>query len=135
MTAANVEARERWNNSWKQSGNKIVPVSDGCRPWKKVQLDRVKQVKLNRLRVGHTDISDNYLMDTTRQRGPSSCPACISATLSVKHILAEFQSIRAVRLTHIGGEEEPNIKKLIGDGEVHENLFQFLKHCGVYEAI
>ena len=112
----------------------MVAVRDKCGPWKKVQLDRVKQVKLNRLRIGHTDITHNYLMNTTVQRGPPSCPACDNATLSVKHILAECQSIRAVRRTHFG-EEEPNIKKLIGDGEVHGNLFQFLKHCGVYEAI
>ena len=133
VTAANVEAGERWNNAWKQLGNKMVAVRDRCGPWKKVQLDRVKQVKLNRLRVGHTDITHNCLMDTTIQRGPLPCPACNNATLSV-NILAECQSIRAVRRTHFG-EEEPDMKNSLEMEKCMETYFSFLKHCGVYEAI
>ena len=75
-----------------------------------MQLDRVKQVKLNILRIGHTDIAHNYLMDATVQREPPLCPACNNTTLSVKHILEECQSIRAVSRAHFG-EQEPNIKK------------------------
>lgn len=81
------ETKQCWNTQWHQTqGNKLRNIKPHVFPWISSNLtNRRKSIILTRLRIGHTLISHQYLME---RREPPYCEDCI-VPLTVKHIIAE----------------------------------------------
>ena len=57
--------------------------------WRRSKLKWGEQVRVNRLRIGHTFITHSYLMNKELESPPPDCPLCREETLTVKHIFVE----------------------------------------------
>ena len=87
---------ERWSQQWQETrGNKLREIEDTIKLWNSSNSQNRKQdIILARLRIGHTKITHQFLMEN---RPPQYCEDCI-VSLSVKHLLAECPSLEDIRL-------------------------------------
>ena len=88
--------RESWNLEWQNiAGNKLRDIKDSIYPWKSSnQKTRKQSIILTRLRIGHTKLTHQYLMEKTHQ---PYCQSCI-VPLSIRHILSECPSLTDQRI-------------------------------------
>lgn len=125
--------KQAQQQEWELTGDKLLPVKPDIGPWKRVKTDRRQHVIINRLRIGHTNLTHSYLMDNVL-RGPDVCPVCDNHLLTVKHILTECSELERER-EHFFNSKNPNMKTLLGDGNIKGSLIQFLKYIGAYDLI
>ena len=86
--------QEKWN-SLDREGRKLREIKQDVRKWKSSQNKcRRIETALTRLRVGHTNITHSYLMQS--QANPPECEIC-RETISVKHLLVECRKYNRVR--------------------------------------
>ncbi|GBN38575.1 hypothetical protein AVEN_106509-1 [Araneus ventricosus] len=110
-----------WKDIWEQqTSNTLHEIHPCLKPLKLAGLNRRKEVRLSRLRIGHTRYTNEHLL---RSETPSMCRQCQSL-LTVKHILIECPSFNEHRLNRFGGNNI-NLKDLLEDNP-HQNLFLFL---------
>ncbi|XP_055943531.1 uncharacterized protein LOC129974449 [Argiope bruennichi] len=85
-----------WQNKWDlQIHNKLHEVKNNIGPWPVLSIRRA-DVRLTRLRVGHTRFTHRYLI--FGERAPN-CPEC-HVDFSVKHILIECPTFNSHRLQY-----------------------------------
>lgn len=131
----NDRIQRKWQEEWTRSRSKLLEVRPKIGPWKKRKLlPRKQQVKLNRLRLGHTLVTHSYLFDNEVQQGPPPCPLCMNAILTVKHILTQCDSLKDLRRQFFESET-PSLEKLLKDGDVDQALFPFLQEINVSNLI
>ena len=83
-----------WQNNWDQSCEKLKPIKPSVKPWANLPGgSRRNEVKLTRLRIGHSRITHGYYMSRGR---PPECEHC-RVPLSIKHILIDCQATQNVR--------------------------------------
>ena len=84
------KVRETWQNEWMmKQENKLRQVKDSVRPWKSIESgDRRQSIILTRLRIGHTKLTHQYLMEGGVQ---PYCEDCL-VPYTIKHIIAECPS-------------------------------------------
>ena len=125
--------------SWQQLPQqpKLRMVRPDLQPWPQTQnLNRRREVILNRLRMGHTFLSHGYLMDSTvLPKVPPICHFCTQTILSVKHILTECDALETSRIRHFGPASEWDLKIILGLYSNHDRVFSFLGENQLFSLI
>ena len=83
-----------WQDRWDQSHQKLREIKPRVKPW--VYLpggNRRNEVKLTRLRIGHSRLTHGYYMSRGR---PPECEHC-RTPLSIEHILLNCQATQYIR--------------------------------------
>ena len=70
--------------NWSQSSNKLRAIKKDLKPWPSHDLHRREEIIMNRLRIGHTNLTHCHLMDSAMMNGPPVCFACNNHTLTVE---------------------------------------------------
>ena len=131
--------RETWTEEWHRvQNNKLRLIKTSTEPWQ--QLDNRKDsIILTRLRIGHTKLTHQYLMEKNHI---PYCEDCI-VPLTVKHVLAECPSYLTERLQFF-----PEVENLDPDATLtlmlaeqpnspynFENTKRYLREIEIYDRI
>ncbi|GBO36383.1 hypothetical protein AVEN_27116-1 [Araneus ventricosus] len=118
-----------WQESWDlEISNKLHFIKPRINIWTIIPI-RVADVKLTRLRIGHTRFTHEHLL--FGERAPE-CQTC-HTNFTVAHILTECPTFNSYRVTYFN-TSSPNMKELLGEFP-HPHLFDFLKAVGFYHSI
>ncbi len=85
-----------WQNQWSLTSSKLLPIKpDALYPLPSTSLTRYQETLLSRLRIGHTRLTQSFLL---LNLDPSTCPLCQSDDpLTVAHLLVSCQSTKPLR--------------------------------------
>ncbi|GFX38937.1 RNase H domain-containing protein [Trichonephila clavipes] len=113
-----------WQESWSQQlDNKLHSVKPVIGAWPVMPMRRT-DVKLTRLRIGHTRFTHRHLL--FGERAPK-CPSC-NVSYTVHHILIDYPVFNHHRITFFH-KSVLTLSDLVGESP-HQNLFAFLKKIG-----
>ncbi|GFV77800.1 RNA-directed DNA polymerase from mobile element jockey [Trichonephila clavipes] len=113
-----------WQESWSQQlDNKLHSVKPVIGAWPVMPLRRT-DVKLTRLRIGHTRFTHRHLL--FGERAPE-CPSC-HVSYTVHHILIDCPVFNHHRITFFNSSHL-TLPDLVGE-QPHQNLFAFIKKIG-----
>ena len=89
---------KKWQEDWNSlniEGRKLREIKQEVRKWKS-SLNKCRRIEtaLSRLRVGHTNITHSYLMQS--QANPPECERC-RQPITVKHLLLECRKYASTR--------------------------------------
>lgn len=130
-------ATELWSQQWHQvEHNKLRSIKDSVRPHgSSFHRSREWEVKLSRLRLGHTQATHAFLMSGGAL---PYCDDCI-VPLSVVHVLLECPSLCDDRTRLFGHLPQPlTLRSLLGDSGPVEHgghLYTFLRAVNFYHVI
>ena len=108
---------------------KLKSIKPNIKPWPRVNASRRDVRVLNRLRIGHTHLTHNYLLSTPQI--PPVCDKC-QALLSVKHILIECPDLTPYR---VKWDFPGSLVELLDENVNIFNLTSFLKKIDLYYKI
>ncbi|GFU46916.1 probable RNA-directed DNA polymerase from transposon X-element [Trichonephila clavipes] len=112
-----------WQESWSQQlDNKLHSVKPVIGAWPVMPMRRT-DVKLTRLRIGHTRFTHRHLFG---ERAPE-CPSC-HVSYTVHHILIDCPVFNHHRITFFH-KSVLTLSDLVGESP-HQNLFAFMKKIG-----
>ncbi|GBL69707.1 hypothetical protein AVEN_178630-1 [Araneus ventricosus] len=118
-----------WQQKWDLfPNNKLYSVKPSIGLWPALPV-REFDVKLTRLRIGHTRFTHRHLF--LAQRAPR-CPTC-QVDFTVNHILIECPSFECHREYHFNSSSV-TLQDLVGE-TYHPNIFNFLKTIGFFMSI
>ena len=123
--------REDWN-SMDREGEKLREIKQEVCNWKSAQnSSRRIETALSRLRVGHTNITHSYLMQS--QANPPECDVC-RELLTVKHLLLKCRKYAPIRNKHF---TRPSLSDMLAEGENFDidKITRFLKDTGLLAKI
>ncbi|GFW07812.1 putative RNA-directed DNA polymerase from transposon X-element [Trichonephila clavipes] len=113
-----------WQESWSQQlDNKLHSVKPVIGAWPVMPMRRT-DVKLTRLRIGHTRFTHRHLL--FGERAPE-CPSC-HVSYTVHHILIDCPVFNTHRMTFFH-QSVLTLSDLVGESP-HQNLFAFIKKIG-----
>ncbi|GFW03292.1 probable RNA-directed DNA polymerase from transposon X-element [Trichonephila clavipes] len=113
-----------WQESWSQQlDNKLHSVKPVIGAWSVMPMRRT-DVKLTRLRIGHTRFTHRHLL--FGERAPE-CPSC-HVSYTVHHILIDCPVFNHHRITFFNSSHL-TLPDLVGEIP-HQNLFAFIKKIG-----
>ena len=117
------------NNQWRNMSNppKLRHIKPDLSPWPSPSLRRREQVVLNRIRIGHTNMTHNYLMDTIQPRIPPICPYCNNSTLTIAHIFTQCPSLETQRRHHFRPLTIWNLETMLGIHADPNKILSFLR--------
>lgn len=128
---------ETWQSEWFNTPetNKLRSIRSTIKPWpSSYQKTRKEEVTLTRLRIGHTNLTHEYLMRGARI--PTYCQGCL-VPITVKHILEECPEYADQRQRNFG--RNANLKSILGEPDGgHFNLgrlIQFLNDLQILDKI
>jgi len=101
----------------------LTPVNSSRHP----SLSRYDSVLINRLQIGHTRLTNSYLLKGANQ---PECQICHSP-LTVKHILIDCTCFNAARQRYLGVD---TLKELFENVE-SQNIVAFIKDINFYHCI
>jgi len=132
------KCRLSWREEWMNSGRHLVEIKSEPGKWNsKGGICRRDEVVINRLRLGHTNLTHSYLFDPAIQRPMPPCELCGDAAMTVKHVLLECENLRRARNEHlapyVGGPLTLN--SVIGEEAPLLRLIEFLRVIGAYNRI
>ena len=115
--------------------NKMREITPQINAWKYNFMPRQQEIRLCRLRIGHTRLTHSFLMSGESQ---PYCEDCL-VPLTIKHALIEcpsFQEERNQYLSHCrNGEGDFPLIKVLGRDCNMENLFAFMDMVGLLKEI
>jgi len=118
-------------NAGGSTGNQSVHVTVATVSWLPLQfnpsLSRYDSVLVNRLRIGHTRLTNSYLLKGENQ---PECQICHSP-LTVKHILTYCICFSAARQRYFG----VNTLKELFENVQSRNIVAFIKDINFYHCI
>ncbi|GBO18520.1 hypothetical protein AVEN_186312-1 [Araneus ventricosus] len=118
-----------WQQKWNLlTNNKLYSVKPSIALWPALPM-RELDVKLTRLRIGHTRFTHKHLI--FGERVPV-CPIC-HQNFTVHHILVEYPSFKSHRI-HYFHSSSLTLQDLVGEKH-HPNIFNFLKTIGFFTNI
>ena len=133
--------KNMWNNEWREvRGNKMREIKDNVSEWKSsIQRRRRDSIILTRLRIGHSKLTHQYLMEKREQ---PYCNDCI-VPLTIKHVIAECPSYSDIRNRifpeTIDMSHNEKLKEILSEKANStfnvENILNFLRQCNLYEEI
>ncbi|GFW57091.1 RNase H domain-containing protein [Trichonephila clavipes] len=113
-----------WQESWSQQlDNKLHSVKPVIGAWPVMPMRRT-DVKLTRLRIGHTRFTHRHLL--FGERAPE-CPSC-NVSYTVHHILVDCPIFNHYRMTFFH-KSVLTLSDLVGESP-HQNVFAFIKKIG-----
>lgn len=118
-----------WQESWDlQTNNKLYSIKPSIGLWQALPMREV-DVKVTRLRLGHTRFTHKYLI---LGENTPTCNTC-RTNFTIKHILIECSVFNAHRIRFFHSLSV-SMKDLVGE-RYHPNLFNFIKSIGFYHCI
>ena len=119
----------KWQAEWDScASSKLRSIKPTLEPWQScLQGNRLQEVVLCRLRIGHTYSTHSYLLSGGEQPLCSRC----SVPLTVAHLLLLCSHLEPARTRHLG-RIAPNttIRHLLGDESPHVssgNIFSYIQ--------
>jgi len=83
-----------WLRAWKQGTSKLNEIKNTIHTWPSPpDFTRKMETSINRIRIGHTSLTHQYLM---KKEDPPLCASC-GTHLSIKHIITECLSYETER--------------------------------------
>ena len=133
--------KHKWKDEWLAIGtNKLRSLKSSVDVWPS-SCDRDRKVSciLTRLRIGHTRLTHQHLMEN---RPPPYCTDCL-VPLTVRHFLAECPSFADVRYRifpqTIGRDVDQTLQLMLSEnhGEIYDPrwLIQYLRETGMIDSI
>ena len=122
---------EAWQNSHPPS--KLRAIKTDLKPWPPYDLSRREEVVINRIRIGHTNLTHNYLMDSETMRIPPICPLCNNSILTISHIFTQCPNLETARRRHF--TPPWNLETMLGIYCDPKKVINFLKTCKAFESI
>jgi hypothetical protein len=124
---AKTSIRESWDSAWFSSRNSILrQVKPVTSRWPDNSNPKHRRV-LSRLRIGHTRLTHNHLLDKT---DPPLCITC-NTPLTIPHILTECRTYEVKRSDNDLG----TTLELILSPPYEERLIKFLLDTDIYHQI
>ena len=127
------EQYRKWQLRWdiEPMANKLKQIKDTVKPWKmETKIDRETQVKLTRLRIGHTLLTHGHLMIQPKE-DPTKCSKC-NIELTINHIIQDCPHVRPQRMQSIGHSP---IKEVLGPKVRVSSVMKFLRSVQVFDVI
>ncbi|KAL4084424.1 hypothetical protein QTP88_028246 [Uroleucon formosanum] len=119
-----------WQNIWYTQTNKLNQIKQTVKRWKRnTNISITEEKKLNRARIGHTNMTHGYLM---AKDDPPICQVC-GTSLTIKHIFEECRKYQKLR-------EELNMSHDVGESlgpnpEKETNTINFFKKAQIYKLL
>ena len=123
-----------WPNNWQQITTQLRRIKPRPGEWKRKKAWSRRQVVMNRLRVGHTRLTQGYLL--TEEFHRTVCRWCNNAYLTVEHLLvtcAELEEVRNEVMTPM--IEEVTVAKLLEEGADSKVVIMFLERMEITGGI
>ena len=123
--------REQWIDMVDDRLTQLREVQDFIRPRKwEVELTRMEDIKITRLRIGHTRFARDYYFTGMDE------PECIECgeVLTVKHVLLDCGNFYHERREHFG-EGGQTLTSLLGVPGNFKNILNFFKAIDFYDKI
>ena len=95
---------QKWNTEWIEKNDKLKEIKPDTRPWKENDRCRKNKTVINRLRVGHTLLTHEYLMEGGLP--VPECELCHNHTMTVKQLLNECANPASLRLRFFDGSTQ-----------------------------
>ena len=127
---------EKWNEKCREVSQKMFEVKETAGEWMKVKLSRGEEVVLNRLRSGHTYLTQRYLMNGEVQ-APTICHFCNDAILTVRYLLLLCPALDDAR-GHGKVFRESSVvmmRELLNTPETVACILRMLRSLRVFSAI
>ena len=123
---------KKFNTNWQNlnTNTKLKSIKPHTFKWPTISHpNRLFTKKLNRLRIGHTYLTHNYLMSNPQI--PPVCTKC-GGPLTVQHILIDCRDLNILRRQH---NIPINLSDIIGEEVMLEPLMSFLKDANYFYDI
>ena len=126
---------KKWQVDWKSlrgEGRKLREIKQDVHRWKSSQnKNRRIETALSRLRVGHTNITHAYLMQS--QANPPECEIC-RQPITVKHLLVECLKYAPTRRKYYNN---PTLSDMLAESSTFDisKITNFLKETGLLDKI
>jgi len=128
LSCVNQLCVKEWQQLWNQcSSNKLYSVQPVVGRSVSSSLGRYDSVLINRLRIGHTRLTNSYLLKGESQ---PVCEACHSP-LTVKHFLVDCTRYSAARQRYFGVDTLKDVFKNVAS----RNIIAYVKDIGFYNCI
>jgi len=132
------KCREKWKEEWQNSGRHLLEIRNEPGKWNTQSgMSRRDEIVINRLRLGHTNLTHSYLFDPDIQRPMPPCELCNDAAMTVKHILLDCANLQRARdayiVPYVSGPI--TLRSVLGDEAPLMCLIRFLKEIGAYGRI
>ncbi|XP_022162924.1 uncharacterized protein LOC111028544 [Myzus persicae] len=119
----------KWQNLWIKQNTKLNTIKNNIQVWRNPGLNRKDETIINRLRIGHTFVTHNYLMAI---KAPPICEAC-GVEFTVKHIIIDCSKYADSRSKQsipyqLSEALQPDLQSNI-------NIVNFLKETKLYNLI
>ena len=126
----------KWQHIWDHiddnalTENKLKKSKPKVIPWKSIPgSNRKNEVKLTRLRIGHTRLTHGYYMSRGR---PPECTYCGMTPLTTEHFLTNCQTTRPLRNQL---KLPNNLQKLLGEECSVAPLIEYLQKIRVFDEL
>jgi kelch-like protein 2/3 len=121
--------REVWQGTFNlEITNKLHEIKPAIEDWPSCYSnDRKKETLLCRLRIGHTWLTNGYLL---RGEPQPVCDHC-RQTLTVKHILLDCQQYMNIRIRIFGHQPNILLDHIIGKQCSIDKVYQFIREIGL----
>ena len=121
-----------WHKDWdKQSNNKLRKIKNTPSFWStSPRTDRREEIRLSRLRIGHTRLTHSYLL--LNLLAPPSCPYCHEDGLSVDH----FFTCPDLKLLRLSSSVHSSIKSALSNNpQSVSNSLSYLRRTSFYPLL
>jgi len=127
------------NHNWQniRPQPKLRNIKQDLQPWNSYpDLKRREEVVLNRVRIGHTYATHNYLMDSAVQHAvPPTCHYCNDALLTIKHIFTQCPALQTQRRTHFAPLSDWDLEKMLGNRADCYKALSYLRTIKIFSFI
>ena len=87
-----------WQREWENNTSKLHYIKPRIEEWESAHnSNRQYEVKLSRIRIGHTRLTHGHLMTRNSQRPTCGSATCGNQNLTIKHCLQDFPQWRDSR--------------------------------------
>ena len=121
---------ELWQNN--QNPSKLRIIKPDLSPFPILSLKRREQTIINRLRIGHTNMTHGYLMDANQPRIPPVCPYCNETVLTIQHTFSDCGILEQSRHNFFGRN---SLGTILGSTLDVVCLFGFLRENRIFGSI
>ncbi|KAJ8929449.1 hypothetical protein NQ314_017860 [Rhamnusium bicolor] len=104
---------------WQQKTSKLLEIKTSVKPWQSIPPRRREQIILSRLRLGHTRLTHEYLLNRSDE---PFCETC-HTSLTVRHILVQCPNYALERRNL---QIPQNLSEILNHSCNIKNLLNFL---------